>query len=214
MIPIDLAIAFAVAGWSPVTITTCTPADWQRVTAPGTDSRGGSRSAVSPTNVIPCIGNPGASWSKNFSASASAGGSYDVTARPKTRSPLSISVARCSFTRAWSSGVRSTTPSRVAILVHRSITRSGAPLKHCLSMPGFASSLWIVTMNLFVELNGMPPTCGLRARTAMTGSICSANFRIPASEASPFTTRSMIGLSGFFSISPASNSAFAQLAIT
>mmetsp|Transcript_11070 Transcript_11070/g.29726 ORF Transcript_11070/g.29726 Transcript_11070/m.29726 type:complete len:215 (-) Transcript_11070:141-785(-) len=214
MMPIDFAIAFAVAGWSPVTMMTCTPADWQRSTAPGTDSRGGSSSAVSPTNVMPCMGKPGASWSKNLSASAAGGGAYDVSARPSTRSPLSISVARCSFTRATCSGVQSTTPSRVRILLQRSSTRSGAPLKHCLSMPGLLSSLWMVTMNLLVELNGMPPTCGLRARTAITGSICSQNLRMPASDASPFTTRSMIGLSGNFSMSPLSNSALAQLAIT
>ena len=50
MMPTVLAIALAVMGWSPVTMTTRMPAERQRRTAPGTAARGGSIIAISPTN--------------------------------------------------------------------------------------------------------------------------------------------------------------------
>merc|ERR1719414_2734809 len=63
MIPTDLAIAFAVIGWSPVTMITLIPADRHLVTASGTAALGGSIIDMSPRNLrhvlpilpIPCM---------------------------------------------------------------------------------------------------------------------------------------------------------------
>src|SRR3990172_8038175 len=53
-IPIVRAMAAAVAGWSPVTITTRTPAARAARTASGTSARGGSQNSTSPSQSRPC----------------------------------------------------------------------------------------------------------------------------------------------------------------
>lgn len=49
--PICLAMAAAVGGWSPVTIITLIPADWHFLIAKGTDYLGGSIKDIKPTNI-------------------------------------------------------------------------------------------------------------------------------------------------------------------
>jgi len=56
IIPICLAIAAAVGGWSPVTMITFIPADWHFLIAKGTLSFGGSISDTSPTKTKFYIG--------------------------------------------------------------------------------------------------------------------------------------------------------------
>ena len=51
MMPICLAMAAAVGGWSPVTMTTLMPADWHFLMAKGTVSLGGSISEIRPTKM-------------------------------------------------------------------------------------------------------------------------------------------------------------------
>lgn len=48
IIPRPLAMALAVMGCSPVTMTTLTPAHWQRAMASGTEALGGSISDTRP----------------------------------------------------------------------------------------------------------------------------------------------------------------------
>ena len=63
IIPTDFAMAFAVIGWSPVTIMTLIPADRHLDTASGTAARGGSIMDMSPTNRSPVRGKLGSSQS-------------------------------------------------------------------------------------------------------------------------------------------------------
>lgn len=51
IIPICLAIAAAVGGWSPVTMITLIPADWHFLIAKGTVYLGGSINEINPTNT-------------------------------------------------------------------------------------------------------------------------------------------------------------------
>lgn len=51
IIPICLAIAAAVGGWSPVTMITFIPADWHFFMAKGTDYLGGSIKDINPTKI-------------------------------------------------------------------------------------------------------------------------------------------------------------------
>ncbi len=51
IIPICLAIAAAVGGWSPVTMITFIPADWHFFIAKGTDYLGGSIKEINPTKI-------------------------------------------------------------------------------------------------------------------------------------------------------------------
>ena len=55
-IPICLAMAAAVGGWSPVTMMTLIPADWHFLMAKGTLSLGGSMSETNPTKMKFSIG--------------------------------------------------------------------------------------------------------------------------------------------------------------
>mmetsp|Transcript_49857 Transcript_49857/g.69207 ORF Transcript_49857/g.69207 Transcript_49857/m.69207 type:complete len:204 (-) Transcript_49857:851-1462(-) len=61
MMPTCWAMALAVMGWSPVTITTLMCASVQVCTASGTAARGGSISAVRPRKVMPSSGKLGSS---------------------------------------------------------------------------------------------------------------------------------------------------------
>ena len=56
IMPTDLAIALAVMGWSPVTMTTRIPAERHRRTASGTAARGGSIMDIKPTNLKSLMG--------------------------------------------------------------------------------------------------------------------------------------------------------------
>jgi len=51
MIPICLAMAAAVGGWSPVTMMTLIPADWHFLIAKGTLYLGGSINDTRPTKT-------------------------------------------------------------------------------------------------------------------------------------------------------------------
>mmetsp|Transcript_23501 Transcript_23501/g.32172 ORF Transcript_23501/g.32172 Transcript_23501/m.32172 type:complete len:210 (-) Transcript_23501:5059-5688(-) len=69
MRPILRAMAAAVSGWSPVTITTLTPAVWQSAMAFGTSRRGGSCSVTSPTKTRSLAGLAPLPMSASFSSS-------------------------------------------------------------------------------------------------------------------------------------------------
>ena len=116
--PIWRAIATAVRGWSPVTITTRMPALRQRATASATSSRGGSSRATSPASTRPASS---ASW-----GSPSATGRQATASTRRPRSPSSASASSRRRRPASSSG---TTPSRSALRSQSGSSDSSAPLQ-------------------------------------------------------------------------------------
>mmetsp|Transcript_17079 Transcript_17079/g.20563 ORF Transcript_17079/g.20563 Transcript_17079/m.20563 type:complete len:247 (-) Transcript_17079:1785-2525(-) len=87
MIPICLAIALAVIGWSPVTMKTFTRARLHFATASGTPGRGGSMRESRPANTKSPVGKLGSGFWEKANPLGNLTGSSSEYAKPSTRSP-------------------------------------------------------------------------------------------------------------------------------
>mmetsp|Transcript_10941 Transcript_10941/g.32059 ORF Transcript_10941/g.32059 Transcript_10941/m.32059 type:complete len:228 (+) Transcript_10941:1131-1814(+) len=141
-----LAMARAVSGWSPVTMTTLTPALFALITAVSTPSLGGSSMPKSPTNSKPCMGKL-----QSFSQVPS---NWPAGCSPGDRFLLAMASTR----RAWP--MRSCIVCSMTFMAAASApqaqnlsTRSGAPFTIPKAWPPFWP--WIVSIHLFSELNGI-----------------------------------------------------------
>mmetsp|Transcript_61984 Transcript_61984/g.192123 ORF Transcript_61984/g.192123 Transcript_61984/m.192123 type:complete len:277 (-) Transcript_61984:250-1080(-) len=127
MMPTCCAMALAVAGWSPVTITTRTCAPWHWVMASLTPARGGSLRPTHPRKARPEVGKFGASTSKaksppNFEAANAR------WQKPRIRWPWEAASSMARRMAAREASVSSSSPSGPPTRVlHLSSILSGAP---------------------------------------------------------------------------------------
>jgi hypothetical protein len=148
-IPSSRAIAAAVSGWSPVIITTRTPAPSHVRTAGAASGRGGSIMATRPRNVCSC------------SAVSSVAPAFEDTPSTRIASPAIPRAAATTRARAASSS--GTSPAAAASRVHVASTTSGAPFDTAFT-PSFVRCK--VVMRFDSEVNGISATRGCSASSA------------------------------------------------
>mmetsp|Transcript_19927 Transcript_19927/g.59641 ORF Transcript_19927/g.59641 Transcript_19927/m.59641 type:complete len:239 (-) Transcript_19927:929-1645(-) len=143
-----LAMARAVSGWSPVTMTTFTPAFCARTTASATPSLGGSSMPNRPTNSKSFIGKLQSVGPvpSNFAFSGISSRDMRRLAMQRTRRAWPIRSA------IWDSICAMAAPSFET--VQNLSTRSGAPLRMANMLPRLAMPC-TVSIHLFSELNGI-----------------------------------------------------------
>ncbi len=122
------AMASAVAGWSPVSITVCTPAARSRAVAGAAEERTGSARATKPRNVRPATAS-----SVRSSPSSSVRSATASTRRPAPASSSAAPVRRSRAAASSSFSFPASLPASLPPLpsrsrVQRSSTFSGAPL--------------------------------------------------------------------------------------
>mmetsp|Transcript_40785 Transcript_40785/g.105517 ORF Transcript_40785/g.105517 Transcript_40785/m.105517 type:complete len:531 (-) Transcript_40785:349-1941(-) len=163
--PMRLAMASAVHGWSPVTMTVRAPASAIFSTASVAPAFGGSSSATKPRNTNASMGKLASSAFDPSNLKPGAR-SRRRSARHSTRLPWLMRRPRLSSAAARSMGGRS----------HMSMTRSGAPLSTA-RKPPVESSLAVrepsplmectVSIHFATLLKGISKTCGCAPRAAL-----------------------------------------------
>mmetsp|Transcript_37834 Transcript_37834/g.105247 ORF Transcript_37834/g.105247 Transcript_37834/m.105247 type:complete len:515 (-) Transcript_37834:749-2293(-) len=148
--PRRAAIAQAVAGWSPVTITTVMPASWARRIASATPRLGGSSMPNRPTNSKPSRGKLQSVMQEpsNLPSGGASDRSIGRCAAHSTRLPKRIK--SCSMRLAAARCASS--------IAHSDSTCSGAPLinERYSAVPSLSLfAEWTVSIHLFSELNGI-----------------------------------------------------------
>mmetsp|Transcript_63311 Transcript_63311/g.160283 ORF Transcript_63311/g.160283 Transcript_63311/m.160283 type:complete len:550 (+) Transcript_63311:844-2493(+) len=166
--PIRRAMASAVAGWSPVTITVRAPARAMRVTASATPSLGGSSSATRPRSAKPSNGKFTSSTPEPSKRKFGPRPGSGFSARHRTRFPCAMSRAKLASARARTAGSTAQKASTRSGAPLSTATKCGASRPHSSAAPVMACT---VNIHLAELLNGISKTCGSPQRVASVRSL-------------------------------------------